>query len=100
MDETQNESEKAENPGFPFLSFVYRGVSYQRTVKGYWFFDNIPPCGNAWERYGTDEETHAISDNTTSIEAAIPIMHRMIDRMLDKRVIYKGDLRYRQAVKA
>lgn len=76
-------------------SFVYRGIGFKRTGKGYWFFDSPPPCGNAWERYGTDEETEAISDTTISIEAALSIMHRMIDRMLEKRIVYTGDLRYR-----
>ena len=76
-------------------SFVYRGIGFKRTGKGYWFFDAPPPCGNAWQRYGTDEETEAISDTAIGVEAALPIMHRMIDRMLDKRIVFTGDLRYR-----
>ncbi len=75
--------------------FNYRGVGFQRTSKGYWFFDEPPPCGNAWQRYGTDEETRAISDVAISVEAALLIMHRMIDRMLEKRIVFKGDLRHR-----
>lgn len=75
--------------------FSYRGIGFQRTSKGYWFFDSLPPCGNAWQRYGTDEETKAISDVAISVQPALSIMHRMVDRALSRNVVYQGDLRYR-----
>lgn len=75
--------------------YSYRGIGFHRTSKGYWFFDTIPSCGNAWSRYATDEEAVAISDNGISEEQALGIMHRMIDRKLSVQMVYKGDLRYR-----
>jgi hypothetical protein len=75
--------------------FEYRGVVFRRTAKGYWFFDDLPMDGNAWERYGTDEEVELISRTDLDQDLAGSICRRMVDRMLAGSLVYKGDLRYR-----
>jgi|694.fasta_scaffold05336_28 hypothetical protein len=77
------------------IKFSYRAIGFQKTVKGYWFFDNLPFCGNAWERYATDEEIKSITNPTINNKEKASIIHKMIDRMLENRIIYRGDLRYR-----
>lgn len=77
--------------------YNYRGTGFQRTHKGHWIFDEPPSSCNAWERYGTNEETEAISDSTLDTEQALEIMHKMIDRNLAGHVVYNGDLRYRDS---
>jgi hypothetical protein len=90
-------SQRIEKPDDSSPSFFfYRGFNFQRTSKGHWFFDGLPPCCNAWQRYGTDEEVEAISETSIGIDEGVAIMHKMIDRALAGQMVFAGDLCYRQ----
>lgn len=76
---------------------THRGISFRKTAKGHWIFDQLPPYGSGyWSRFFTDEEIKALRPKQEiHPEQQVEIMRRAVDRALARQVIYGGDLRYR-----
>lgn len=75
--------------------FVYRGIGFSKTPRGYWLFDRLPEDGGFWSRYATDSELHFLDGSCEDDSLVHAIMCRMIDRQAAGEVAYAGDIRSR-----
>jgi hypothetical protein len=75
----------------------YRGIRFQLSSKGHWYFISLlPPISAAWmhwSRFFTQTEHTALSEGTIPYTEQVMIMRSAIDRALAGWPIYTKDIR-------